>query len=134
MRVREDTEEQSWRFSDRQGLQVKTVQEVCGKHAKRGLRNEWSRCRVIITPHSPHGEVQLMLLLRFHTGGIPGGWGKLHDAGSAHLTVQVIDQAQQPVRLRPQESLPGGAFEEVLHAAAGTLLLFFGINPSVVFA
>lgn len=75
-----------------------------------------------------------MLLLRFHTGGIPGGRGKLHEAGSAPLTVQVIDQAQQPVRLRPQESLPGGAFEEVLHATAGTLFLFFGINPSLVFA
>lgn len=115
--------EQSWRVSDRQGLQVKTVQEVCGKHTRRQRRNHWAQCRV--TPHSLHGEVQLMLLLRFCVGFNPGG------RRSKHLTVQVIDQAQQPVRLCPEESLPDGTFEEVLQAATRTPSSFFGVSPSL---
>lgn len=114
---------QSWRFSNGQDLQVKTVQVVSEKHTGRWLGTQWSQCKVIFTSHCPHSEVQVMLLLRFGAGRIPAGRRALPDAGSAQLTVQVIDQTQQPVRLCLQETLPDGAFEKVLQASAGAPLL-----------
>lgn len=72
-----------------------------------------------------------MLLLRSGAGLIPVGGRMLRDAGSAHLTVQAIDETQQLIRLRLQEILPDGAFEEVLQASARPPVFFPGIKPGL---
>lgn len=123
--------EPSQTFSDGQDLQVKTVQEVCGKHTRRWLGTHWPQCRLILKGCCAHTEVQVMLLLRSATGRIPAGRRMPGDAGSAHPTAQVIDQTQQPVRLLLQETFLDGAFEEVLHASAGTPVLFRGVNSDL---